>query len=180
MTNNTKNTNNFYTYILSIVNNEHFYYVFFFGILGVISLIEFCNLAFDENILIGTLFIIGSFTVLQYIRYLYINVSIKYIKDLHAKYELRKKLIYKYKFYFLKLIFFYLIYFYNIRYFLINYKFEKLIIKLLSKFNVLEYILIYIQLLYKNILNFYYFIEQSLIFNFWFNSIKTAYLKLAN
>lgn len=180
MTNNTKTTNTFYNYILSIVNNEHFYYVFFFGLLGVIFLIEFCNLAFDENILIGSLFIIGSFTVLQYVRYLYINVSIKYIKDLHNKYELRKNLIYKYKFYFLKLIFFYLIYFYKIRYFLINYKFEKLILKLLSKFNVLEYVLIYVQLLYKNILNFYYYIEQTIIFNFWFNSIKTAYIKLAN
>jgi hypothetical protein len=170
--------NNFYRYILSIVNNEHFYYVSFFGLLGIIFLIEFLNLSFDENILIGGLFIIGSFTVLQYIRYLYINNSIKYIKQLKEKYELRKNLIYKYKFYFLKLIFFYLIYFYKIRYFLINYKFEKLITKLLSKFNVIEYILIYVQLLYKNILNSYYYIEQIIIFNFWFNSIKSAYLKL--
>lgn len=171
--------NTFYRYILSITNNEHFFYIFFFSILGVIFLIEFLNISFDENILIGSLFIIGSFTVLQYIRYLYINISIKYIKELKQKYETRKILIYKYKFYFLKLIFFYLIYFYKIRYFLINYKFEKLIVKLLSKFNVLEYILIYIQLLYKNILNFYYYIEQTLIFNFWFNSIKSAYLKLS-
>jgi hypothetical protein len=171
-------TNNLYKYILSIVNNEHFYYVFFFGILGILILIEVVNIGFDENVLIGGLFIIGSFTVLQYIRYLYINNSIKHIKQLKQKYELRKNLIYKYKFYFLKLIFFYLIYFYKIRYFLINYKFEKLIIKLLSKFNVIEYILIYIQLLYKNILNFYYNIEQIIIFNFWFNSIKAAYNKL--
>lgn len=171
-------TNNLYKYILSIVNNEHFYYVFFFGILGILILIEVVNIGFDENVLIGGLFIIGSFTVLQYIRYLYINNSIKHIKQLKQKYELRKNLIYKYKFYFLKLIFFYLIYFYKIRYFLINYKFEKLIIKLLSKFNVIEYILIYIQLLYKNILNFYYNIEQIIIFNFWFNSIKAAYAKL--
>ena len=76
--------NNFYRYILSIVNNEHFYYVFFFGILGIIFLIEFLNISFDENILIG----------------------------------------------------------------------------------------------YKNILNFYYNIEQIIIFNFWFNSIKAAYNKL--
>jgi hypothetical protein len=172
------NNNNFYKYILSIVNHEHFYYVLFFGILGVIFLIEYLNIIFDENILIGGLFIIGSFTVLQYLRFLYINNSIRYIKDLQEKYKLRKLLIYKYKFYFLKLIFFYLIYFYKIRYVLINYKFEKLIIQLLSKFNVMEYILIYVQLIYKNILNFYYNIEQTLIFNFWFNSIKTAYLKL--
>jgi len=171
-------TTSLYEYILSIVNKEHFYYVLFFGILGVIFLIEFLNLAFDENILIGGLFIIGSFTVLQYIRYLYINNSIKYIKELDNKYQLRKNLIYKYKFYFLKLIFFYLIYFYKIRYFLINYKFEKLIVKLLAKFNVIEYLLVYIQLLYKNILNFYYYIEQIIIFNFWFNSIKAAYNKL--
>lgn len=170
-----KNNNFLYRYILSIVNNEHFYYVSFFGILGIFILIEVVNIGFDENVLIGGLFIIGSFTVLQYIRYLYINTSIKYIKQLKQKYELRKNLIYKYKFYFLKLIFFYLIYFFKIRYFLINYKFEKLIIKLLSKFNVIEYILIYVQLLYKNILNFYYNIEQIIIFNFWFNSIKTAY-----
>ena len=170
--------NNFYKYILSIVNNEHFYYVLFFGILGLIFLVEFLNIVFDENILIGGLFIIGSFTVLQYIRYLSITSSLKYIKDLKQKYELRKNLIYKYKFYFLKLIFFYLIYFFKIRYLLINYKFEKLIIKLLAKFNVIEYILIYIQLLYKNILNFYYNIEQIIIFNFWFNSIKAAYNKL--
>jgi len=172
------NNNNFYKYILSIVNHEHFYYVLFFGILGVIFLIEYLNIIFDENILIGGLFIIGSFTVLQYLRFLHINNSIRYIKDLQEKYKLRKLLIYKYKFYFLKLIFFYLIYFYKIRYVLINYKFEKLIIQLLSKFNVMEYILIYVQLIYKNILNFYYNIEQTLIFNFWFNSIKTAYLKL--
>ena len=30
----------------------------------------------------------------------------------------------------------------------------------------------------KNILNFYYNIEQIIIFNFWFNSIKAAYIKL--
>ena len=170
--------NNFYKYILSIVNNEHFYYVLFFGILGLIFLVEFLNIVFDENILIGGLFIIGSFTVLQYIRYLSIANSIKYIKDLKYKYNLRKNLIYKYKFYFLKLVFFYLIYFFKIRYLLINYKFEKLILKLLSKFNVIEYIIIYIQLIYKNILNFYYNIEQIIVFNFWFNSIKAAYIKL--
>lgn len=171
--------NNLYKYILSIVNKEHFYYVLFFGILGFIFLIEFLNITFDENILIGGLFVIGSFTVLQYIRYLYIFKTINYINDLKNKYNLRKKLIYKYKFYFLKLIFFYLIYFYKVRYFLINYKFEKLITKLLSKFTVIEYILIYAQLMYKNILNFYYNIEQIIIFNFWFNSIKTAYSRLA-
>jgi hypothetical protein len=167
-----------YKFILTIVNREHFYYVLFFGILGVIFFIEFYEISFDENILIGSLFIIGSFTVLQYIRYLYSSTFVNYIQTLKTKYKLRKKLIYKYRFYFLKLMFFYLIYYYKIRYFLINYKFEKLIINLLSKFNVFEYIIIYIQLFYKNILHFYYYIEQNLIFNFWFNSIKTAYIKL--
>lgn len=167
-----------YKYLLTIVNKEHFYYVVFFGILGVIFFIEFCSINFDENILIGTLFIIGSFTVLQYARFLYSNIFTSYINDLKIKYKVRKILIYKYKFYFLKLLFFYLVYYYKIRYFLINYKFEKLIIKLYSKFNVFLYIIIYVQLVYKHILNFYYYIEQNLIFNFWLNSIRTAYLKL--
>ena len=167
-----------YKYLLTIVNKEHFYYVVFFGILGGIFFIEFCEISFDENVLIGSLFILGSFTVLQYIRYLYSLTFINHLQSLKQKYALRKILIHKYKFYILKLLFFYMIYYYKIRYFLINYKFEKLIINLLSRFNVLEYSLIYIQLVYSNLLQFYYFIEQNLIFNFWFSTIKLAYIKL--
>jgi hypothetical protein len=167
-----------YKYLLTIVNKEHFYYIVFFGILGGIFFIEFCQIDFDENILIGSLFILGSFTVLQYIRYLYSENFINYIQNLKQKYVLRKTLIYKYRFYLLKLLFFYLIYYHKIRYFLINYKFEKLIIKLLSRFNIIEYVLIYTQLIYRNFLQFYYFIEQTLIFNFWFTTIKLAYIKL--
>jgi hypothetical protein len=167
-----------YKYLLTIVNKEHFYYIIFFGILGGIFFIEFCEINFDENILIGSLFILGSFTVLQYIRYLYSFNFINYIQSLKQKYKLRKLLIYKYRFYFLKLLFFYLIYNYKIRYFIINYKFEKFIVNLLTRFNIIEYTLIYIQILYRNFLHFYYFIEQNLIFNFWFTTIKLAYIKL--
>lgn len=165
-----------YNYILNAIYKFPLYYVLFFGTLGIIFLLEFIQI--NENLLIGTLFTIGTLTVLQYIRFLYIKISIDLLNDLKVKYILRKTLIYKYKFYFLKLIFFYLIYFLKIRTILINFKFEKLLLINFFKFNVFEYSLIFIQLVYKNLLNFFLNNEQLVNLELWFNSIKVAYLKL--
>lgn len=167
---------NRYEYLVNAVYRFPFFYVLFFGILGIIFLLDIVQI--NENLLIGTLFTIGSLTVLQYIRFLYIKISFDSLMDLKNKYELRKKLIYKYKFYFLKLIYFYLIYFLKIRTILINFKFEKLLLINFFKFNVFEYSLIFIQLVYKNLLNFFLNNEQLVNLELWFNSIKVAYLKL--
>lgn len=165
-----------YNYISSAVYKLPIYYILFFGILNIIFVFNFIQ--FNENLLIGTLFTIGSLTVLQYIRFLFIKIAYDSLNNLKQKYEFRKKLIYKYKFYFLKLIFFYLIYFIKLRMILINYKFEKLILKNLFKFNVYEYSLIFIQLIFKNLLIVFYYNEQLINFELWFNSIKSAYIKL--
>lgn len=167
---------NRYEYLVNAVYRFPFFYVLFFGILGIIFLLDIVQI--NENLLIGTLFTIGSLTVLQYIRFLYIKISFDSLMDLKNKYELRKKLIYKYKFYFLKLIYFYLIYFLKIRMVLINYKLEKLILINFFKFNVLEYCLLFTQLIYKNLLVLFYYNEQMVNLDIWFNSIKSAYNKL--
>lgn len=162
-----------YNYISQIFNRLPVYYVLFFITLSFILFIEIFN--FNENLLIGGLFTIGTFTTILFIQYSFSKQAAENILSLREKFILRKTLIHKYRFFFAKIIYYYVIYFLEVRFNLITLKFSKFLNIISKKFKLINYIKIFNKIYFSNYFGLYYFFEKNAMLFLWLSSIKITY-----
>jgi hypothetical protein len=165
-----------YNYISQLFNRLPVYYVIFFGALSFILFIEIFN--FNENLLIGGLFTIGTFTTILFIQHSFSKQATENILSLREKFFLRKTLIHKYRFFFAKIIYYYLIYFLEVRFNLITLKFNKFLNIISKKFNLINYIKIFNKIYFANYFGLYYIFEKNAMLFLWLSSIKITYNNL--
>ena len=146
---------------------------FFFGILNFILFIEIFN--FNENLLIGGLFTIGTFTTILFVQSSFSKLVNENIILLKEKFVLRKKLIHKYRFFFAKMMYYYLIFFLETRFNLITLKFNKYLTLISKKFKLLKYLKIFNKIFFSNFFSLYYIFERNAMLFLWLTSIKAAY-----
>jgi len=152
------------------------FYLIFFSLLGVSFFLDF--ISFNENFLIGGLFTIGFLTVLVMVRSNFTNSFTKELVKLNNQYILRQKLILIYKLTLSKLVFFHFVLYFKIRFSLIIFKFRKIFKKLLSNLKKYNFILIFFNLYFSNILSLFFYIENFILAQIWCASIKFSYLTL--
>lgn len=152
------------------------FYLIFFLLLGVSFLLDF--ISFNENFLIGGLFTIGFLTVLTIMRSNFTNSFTKELVKLNNQYILRQKLILIYKLTLSKLVFFHFVLYFKIRFSLIIFKFRKIFKKLLSNLKKYNFILIFFNLYFSNILSLFFYIENFILAQIWCASIKFSYSTL--
>lgn len=152
------------------------FYLYSFLLLTVSFILDF--ISFNENFLIGGLFTIGFLTVLAMVRTNFTNSFTLELVKLNNQYILRQKLILVYKLTLSKLVFFHFILYFKIRFSLIVFKFRKMFKKLLANIKKSNFILIYLNLYFSNILSLYFYIENFVVAQVWCASIRFSYFTL--